>query len=123
MAGETVTYTETVHGSIKEIVADWTSGDGGESPDIETEFAYDGKVLLLTTVPGVDAAQPDDSYDIQLLDRNGIDVLAGAGANRDEANTEQVVSASLGAVAGSKLTLAIANTGNDKTGRVVVHIR
>lgn len=122
MAGSSVTFTETRLGSVKKIKAAWVSDDSDGSASGETEFAYDGKVELLTTVPDGTAA-PTDNYDVTLVDEDGVDVLAGAGANRDTSAAEQVVSSSLGAVASSKLTLAIANAGNSKEGTVYVYIR
>jgi hypothetical protein len=57
------------------------------------------------------------------VDGDSVDVLAGSGADRDTANTEQVVASSLGAVASSKLTLSISGAGNSKQGTVYIYIR
>lgn len=121
MAGSSVTFTERITGSVKLIKAAWVSDDSNGTASGTTTYAYDGKILLLATDPG--ATAPTDNYDVTLADDNGIDVLAGAGADRDTANTETVVSASLGAVAGSKLTLSIAAAGNSKIGTVYIYIR
>jgi hypothetical protein len=123
MAAGTVTITETIHTTVKKIKFAWTSGTGGEGGTASgtTTYAYDGKLELLTTDPG--ATAPSDDYDITITDSDSIDVLAGAGANRDTANTEQVLGSSLGAVAGSKLTINITNAGDAKVGTAYLYIR
>lgn len=115
-----VVTTERIHGAVKEIVFSWTSASDGTATGTTT-YAYDGKVELLTTDPG--ATAPSDNYDVTLTDSDGVDVLGGAGVDRDTANTEQKVASLLGAVASSKLTLNIANAGDSKVGVTYVHIR
>ena len=51
------------------------------------------------------------------------DVLMGAGANRDTADTEQVLASLLGYVANDKLTLNVSSAGNAKKGTTIVYIR
>lgn len=123
MAGSSVTFTETRLGPVKKIKAVWVSDDTTGAASGTTTFSYNGKVDLLTTVPAGGGSAPTDNYDIALTDADGVDVLAGGGANRDTANTEQVLGTSLGAVATSTLTLAITNAGNSKGGTVYVYIR
>ena len=120
MAAGTITFTETRLGPVKRIKAAWTSGSGGESAVGTTTYAYNGKCELLTTVP---TDTPTDNYDVTAVDADSVDVLAGAGANRDTTNTEQVLGTSLGAVAGSALTFTIANAGNSKNGVVYLDVR
>ena len=122
MAAGTLTFSETTHGSVKKIVATWTSGTGAEggTASATTVNAYDGKLIGLTTDPG--ATAPMDNYGLTVTDGTH-DVLLGAGAARDTANTEHVAEASLGAVAGSKLTFAIANAGDAKVGVAILWIR
>ena len=123
MAGSSVLFTESRTGSVKKIKAVWVSDDTLGTASGTTEFVYDGKVELLTTVPAAAGAAPTDNYDVTLTDADGVDVLGGGGADRDTANTEQKVSANLGVVAASKLTLNIANAGNSRGGTVYVYIR
>ena len=118
MAG-TVTITEITHTSAKKITFAWLSASG--AADATTTNAFDGKIVGLTTDPG--SAAPEDNYDVAITDADGHDVLLGAGANRDTSNTEHVVGASLSAVAGSKLTLAITNAGDAKDGVVILWVR
>lgn len=114
-----VTATETRHTVVKKIKFAWTSAADGTASG-STTFAYDGKVELLTTVP---TDGPTDNYDLTLTDSDGVDVLGGGGQNRDTTNTEQVLGSSLGAVAGSVLTLNVTNAGNVKSGVAYVYIR
>ena len=118
MAG-VVTVTESRVGSMKEIVFNWTSSAGGAA-DGATTFPYSGKLELLTTIP---TDGPTDNYDLTLLDSDGVDVLAGAGANRATATTQQVLGSSLGAVGNSLLSLHVTNAGDTKSGKVLVHLR
>lgn len=120
MAG-TVVPTEVVHGSVKKVTFAWTSSAGGAA-DGATTKPYDGRLIAVTTDPdGTDI--PTDNYDVVVSDADGQDVLLGAGADRDTANTEYILEANLGAVAGSPLTLAVTNAGNAKKGVVVVWLR
>ena len=120
MAG-TVTATEITHGSVKKLTFAWTSSAGGAADGVSAEV-YDGKIIGLTTDPD-GAAAPTDNYDVVVNDADGHDQLLGAGADRDTANTEHVAEASLGAVAGSLLTLAVTNAGNAKQGVVILYVR
>jgi hypothetical protein len=120
MAG-TVTVTEERYGSLKKIAFAWTSSAGGAA-DGSTSGAYNGVVERLVTVPSGSAA-PTDDYDLTIVDEDGVDVLMGAGANRDAANTEQVLASSLGVVANDTLTVHVTNAGNAKQGTVYLYLR
>ncbi|MGE0229984.1 MAG: hypothetical protein AB7I38_17065 [Dehalococcoidia bacterium] len=120
MAG-TVTVSEEPYGSVKKVSFAWTSDASGNA-DAQTSLAYNGEVVRLVTDPDGTAA-PTDNYDVAVNDEDGADVLMGAGANRDTANTEQVLASSLGVVANDKLTLQVTNAGNAKSGVVRIYIR
>ena len=120
MATGTVTITETTYTSVKLVAFAWTSTAGGAASDV-TANAFDGQVLMLATNPD-NTSIPSDNYSVTITDSNGNDVLAGQGATRDQTNTEYVVS-SLGAVAGSKLTLNVSAAGDAKKGVVYLYIR
>ena len=119
-AAGTVTATERTHLQYKVVKFAWTSSAGGAA-DSTTTASFCGKVEYLATDPG--ATAPTDDYDVAVTDADGVDVLSGAGANRDTANTEYVLSSSLGAVCYSTLTLAVTNAGNAKEGTVYLYIR
>ena len=120
MAGTVVT-TEETFGSVKKVKFAWTSASG--SADATTIKVYNGKILGLTTVPGLSGDQPDDNYSVAVNDEDGVDVLMSGGASRDETNTEHVLSSSLGCVANDTLTLAVTSAGDAKTGVAYVWIR
>lgn len=117
-----VTIAETRHTVVKKLKFTWVSASDGTATGTTTG-AYDGKIENLTTVPAAAGSAPTDNYDLTLTDSDGVDVLAGGGANRDTANTEQVVASSLGVTAGSVLTLNVTNAGDTKGGVVYVYIR
>lgn len=119
MAG-TVTVSESVHTPVKKIKWEWTSTAGGAA-DKATTLAYYGEVLAMVTIPDGDAA-PTDDYDITITDVEGYDVMQGAGADRDTANTETAVPTAR-SVAHGVLTLNVSNAGDSKSGTVVLYIR
>lgn len=119
-AAGVVTTAEITHTRTKKLTFNWTSSAGGAADGTSTA-AFDGKIIGLTTDPG--AGPPTDNYDVAILDADGHDVLLGAGANRDTTVTEFVASASLGAVSGSKLTLAVTNAGATTVGQIVLYIQ
>jgi hypothetical protein len=121
-AAGTVTSVEVTAASVRKITWSWLSTAGGAA-DGTTTAVFDGELLGLTTIPAGGGSAPTDDYDITVTDADGHDVLLGAGANRDTANTEHVAKASLGGVAGSKLTLNITNAGSAKSGTVILRVR
>lgn len=121
MAG-TVTTTEETHGSVKKVKFAWISSAGGAA-DAVSAAAFSGAIERLVTVPGAGGVQPTDNYDVVVNDDDGNDVLMGAGANRSNASTQQVLASSLGVVANDKLTLAVTNAGNAKEGTVILYLR
>ena len=122
---EACTITEETFGTVKKVTWAWTSAADGSvgaaAVSTTTTNAYSGKIERLVTDPG--ATAPTDNWDLVISDEDGTDVLAGAGANRDTANTEQVLAASVGIVANDTLTMLVTNAGSGKTGTVYVYIR
>jgi hypothetical protein len=116
----TVTVTEIPGGSVKQVSFAWTSTAGGAAGET-TRYRYTGNILKVVTVPGTAGAAPSADYDITIKDSNLVDVANGQLANRHTSNTE-LVSASLGAVVHSKLTIAVTNAGNAKSGVCHVYI-
>jgi hypothetical protein len=130
MAG-TLVVALIKHGSVKKTTFTWTSdasGDvsGGAKPEIS------GEILRVVTNPdGTDA--PTDNYDIVLNDDDSVDIAQGLLANRDTANTEEIIVKKEIAV-GATTELAavfhhglvdcvIANAGDAKKGVVNVYWR
>ena len=120
MAG-TVTIAEETYGSMKKLTWTWLCDASGDA-DGQTTEVYTGAIRRLVTNPD-DSDAPTDNYDIVVNDEDGNDVLMGAGANRDTANTEQVLASSLGVVANDKLNLVVSNAGNAKKGVVYLYLR
>jgi len=120
MAGTVVTTEITYPSSIKKVKFEWTSDASGDA-DGSTTAVFSGKLVQVTTVPDGVAA-PTADYDVEVRDADGVDLLAGAGADRHTSNTEHITSASLGAVCASALTLVVANAGNATEGVVYVYI-
>ncbi len=121
MAG-TVTITEETFGTVKKVKFAWTS-DAAGAADGTTAKVYSGEILRLITVPGAGGVAPTDLYDVAVNDEDAMDILMGAGANRSNVNTQQVLASSLGCVANDKLTLAVTNAGAAKNGTVYLYIR
>ena len=97
----------------------WTwAADGSGDADKITTDKYTGNVFLLVTNPDADA--PTDDYDIVINDSDGTDVLNGGGADRDTANTEQVVL--FGFVHNSTLNMIVSNAGSANDGVTTLYI-
>jgi hypothetical protein len=118
----TVTHVEETFDVIKKITFTWLSvnggGDAGKAQHT-TDAYYTGKILRVVTAPG--GAAPSLNYDVYLKDSDGYDAACGQLINRSDTATE-TVTASMGYVAHSQLTLYLEAAGNAKTGTVVVYI-
>lgn len=87
MAGSSVTQERKERNGIVDITLDWTADDtDGSVPETETGWDIAGILQKVTTNPG--ATAPTDDYDIVLEDEDDVDVMGGAMANRDTANSE-----------------------------------
>lgn len=108
---------------IAKITFNWTTDDANGAASKTTVNKYTGEIIRLSTVPGAAPNAPTDDYDLTVSDEDGLDVLMGAGVNRDTANVEQVLGSSLGAIFESELTFAVAAAGNLKKGTAHLYIR
>lgn len=134
MAGSSMTITYDEIGSIRKVIADWVSDDTDGTVTGTTKKVI-GTLIKAVTDPG--ATAPTDNYDIAITDEEGADVLAvcqSTLANRDTANTEQVyflvldaagtpLAQSVHPIVCDKLTIAVTNAGNSKTGQLVLYYR
>lgn len=112
-------------------VFDWVSSSGGAA-SVASAVPVSGAIARVVFIPSASAA-PTDNYDVTLTDSDGIDVLAGQGANLDTANASSVcpgvplkdgtTTSVLLTVVDSILTLTVANAGDTKAGKVVVYVR
>jgi hypothetical protein len=118
--GECVQTMET-RGEITVMQFAWTTTAVGSFTSTTSTYNGDGFLYMVETDPDGTAA-PTDNYDITLTNANDVDVMGGALANRDTANTELTMPllnanyVSIPVV--GTLTLAITNAGNEKSGKV-----
>jgi hypothetical protein len=97
------------------------SGDASE----ETATSIAGTIQKIVTIPDGDDT-PTAGWDFTLIDEDGVDVLGGAGGDRDIGGagaTETITpyGKSEEANFNSKLTFTVANGGNAKAGTVKVY--
>lgn len=119
MAGSiTITYSETR--TVRKASLAWTSDGAGAVNGVLTKD-LSGELLRVGFIPGGGGTQPTDLYDLVLLDADGVDVVAGAGANLSNSLKTQSLLAARG-VDGT-LELQITNAGAAKTGTVTLYLR
>ena len=134
MAGSSMTFTYDEVGTVRKIIAAWTSDDAAGTASGTTKKIV-GTLIKGVTDPG--AAAPTDNYDIVITDAEGVNVLGNCLddlVDRDTANTEEVyfgVSNLAAADAGGNfppvvcdlLTISVTNAGNSKTGQIILYFR
>jgi len=105
----------------------WTSTADGAAVAVLPLIV--GEVLRVVTIPGT-ASGPTDNYDVTWTDQDGIDLLAGLGADRDETNAEQIVpligAGSITVVPPALFgtsTLNVSAAGNATTGTLRIYLR
>lgn len=138
MAGSAMTFTydrgqdgEGRRGGVEKVLIDWTS-DSLTGAVSGTTQKIVGRLIKGVTDPG--SATPSDNYDVNITDEEGVDVLAACSAdltNRDQSNTEEVYftlkdtagTSNIAAfpVVCDKLTVAVTNAGNSKTGQIILY--
>lgn len=126
MAGSIVITRQQTSPQVVRLV--WTSDASGVVSG--TTVHVEGVIERVVFVPGAGGVQPTDAYDLLLNDADGVDVLAGKGANLSQTNKTQVcpfigdgtTTNKPVAVAGT-LELVAANAGNAKSGTVVLYVR
>lgn len=123
----TVTVTEETVGSVKKILFDWLSENGGANAgkaQKTTTYAYNGVLERVVFVPDSGGTAPDNLYDVTVLDEDGYDVLSALGADlSNAAYVTKTHADGLGAVANDKLTLTVDNANNAKGGVVILYLR
>lgn len=126
----TATVEHDSTGTLSRHVINWSSDCNGDcilNLDGVSAPRLEGRLVRLVTQPASGAA-PTDNYDITLEDMHGNDVLQGAGANRDTANTE---TAWISETASSEVPVrpvtrlctrfVVANAGAGKSGLAVIY--
>jgi hypothetical protein len=104
----------------------WTSDSAGAVSG-NTPASVSGQLFQVRFVPGAGGSQPSDQYDVQLLDRYGVDVLAtdgtSAGTNLSNAQGSIVLVDPPIFLDNDRIALVVANAGNAKTGRVLLYLK
>jgi hypothetical protein len=84
-----------------------------------------GGLLATEFIPGLNGdlatTRPTNAYDVTILDKYGLDILGGNGADRSGTVADKCEPASTTIAVDSELTLTIANAGNDNTGRIIMN--
>ena len=118
----TVTIVEENVSGTKYISWSWIGGTAETTiASATTTSFYSGKLLFCVTNPGTSDA-PADNYDVLIVDKNDVDVLADNGLNRATGTTESILTASLGAVANSQLELQVTNSGSSGAANGIVSL-
>lgn len=110
---------------------DWVSDASGDAT-LPSQVPVSGAIARVVFVPSASDA-PSANYDVTLTDADGIDVLAGQGADLSETDashvcpgvplTDGTTTSVLLTVVDSILTLNVSNAGDTKAGKVVVYVR
>jgi len=97
-----------------------TDEDGDASE--ETATAMHGALVRIVTEPD-DEDTPTTNWDLTITDEHGLDLLGGAGLNRDAGDTgatEEIIVTDARAIS-DKLTFVVANGGDTKKGVVTAY--
>lgn len=110
---------------------DWVSDASGDA-EVVSGVAVSGAIARVVFIPSATAA-PTANYDVTLTDSDGIDVLAGQGANLSDTVSSSVcpgiplkdgtTTSVILTIVDSILTLTVANAGDTKAGKVIVYVR
>lgn len=115
--------------SIVRLVINWLAHTDGSAT--HTTLPVNGTILRVAVNPATNA--PDDNYDVTLLDEDGLDVLAGQGANRDTTNSEHfcpgvaftdgTTTSVVPIVVAGTLALSVTNAGSGNEGQITIYLR
>jgi hypothetical protein len=124
-------YHDKAQYPIRKYTIAWTSDGSGDASDSIGPII--GAIQRVVFAPGAGGSQPTDNYDVTITDESGIDILAGQGADLDNATTTHVKpgvpftdgtidSVDVLAVSGM-VTVTIDNAGDTKSGTIVIYAR
>lgn len=112
-------------GDVDIWVLDWTAHTDGSFTNATTRWAVDGYVFMVIVNPG--ATAPTGSYDVTLLDSDGMDIMGGELANLSATVTAQFVP-KIDSVYGTRfvrgpLTMTLSgNSVNGAVGEIIIYI-
>jgi len=128
----TATLTKTESRTMNKLAIDWTSSSSGAVPSTDSE-TISGEILRCVFVPDSSGTQPSNAYDVTLSDADGIDILAGNGANLSNTTALSIVPGEELLSGGSSgirpfavdgpLSLVVANAGDTKGGTINLYYR
>lgn len=117
------------HGTPTRVQLDWISDASGDVSG--TLVRLIGAIIRVVFIPDGTAA-PTANYDVTLM-VDGVDVLAGQGANRSDSAAEHITPAvaftdgttsSIAPVqVNDEAELVVANAGDTKAGSVIIYLR
>ncbi len=81
-----------------------------------------GRLIQMKFVPGTGGTQPDDNYDVTILDSDSADILEAAGVNLDELVATWNTSTARVFLDGGVYTFTVAGAGNANTGTVILYL-
>lgn len=97
----------------------WVSDGSGNVSGTYTP-GVSGIISRVTFVPAGGADVPSNLYDVTLLDEWGVDLLAGAGANRSDVTTNVITPTFGTAAVAGEVQLVVANAGAANAGTVII---
>lgn len=122
----TVTATKEISGKYRKYVIDWLCNASGAFSATFAELGLGtsyGSIHFIETAPGANGdlttELPTNAYDLTLKDAYACDIAGGNLADRSGTVAERYVPSTVVPV-NDALTLAGANCGNAKQGRVIV---
>ena len=118
------------HGNIKKVDIDWVASTNSGADGSVKRISGTLKRVVFKGDTG--STLPDDNYDVTLKDAEGVDILAGLGANISSNGTTTVCpglrittdTSATGIVQfafNDKLTLTVTNTGSLNAGNVILY--
>jgi hypothetical protein len=131
----TLTTTLDAHAGgpfVRRYTLDWLSHTDGVV-DLDTSMPIFGEIVRVVFVPDGGGTAPTAAYDVILKDANGIDVLAGQGADLSESAASHtcpgvplkdgVTTSTRPIAVAGVLNLEVANAGSGKGGLVILYVR
>lgn len=121
MAGSITVTSSNLGGGITKYSIAWVS-DASGVVSVNAVAVRRGRLIQIKYIPDAGGTQPSDLYDLTLPDANGVDVLAGDGANLSNATSKITVPTAPILLEAGNLIPTNANAGNAKGGTLVLFV-
>lgn len=108
-------------GGVQKCTYTWTSDGSGAVSGNAAIVSPGSFIRQVALVPGTAALQPDDNYDLTLLNSRSVDVLDGLGADLSNAAAAEVFDLGLFVETNATLQLVVANAGAANSGTIVIY--